>query len=561
MSMDKRVTSMKGKFVNLIRFGRGLMIACATVVSLIGQPLLAATDASLDERSIEQVIADNARMSRGQTLPPFGSNLFSGAFGQSAEDGINPGYEIVPGDKVAVRIWGATSFDSVLSVDHQGNIFIPSVGPVSVGGVRNSDLNDRVTSSVRTVFTDSVNVYTSLVTAQPVAVFVTGFVNKPGRYAGIPSSSVLYFLDSAGGVDSERGSYRSIEVLRNNEVIARTDLYAFLMEGRLPVLQFQDGDTIFVRSKADTISVDGEVRNRNRFEMSQEREYSGQDIMSLATPSTFATHVSVIGFRSGERFARYMALQDFSQFALSNGDRVTFKSDTAEDMIVVEIEGEFEGQSQYVIPKNTRIHDLLDYIRVDPQEAEYDAISIKRLSIAQRQKEALEESLNRIESAYFTANSQTNEEAAIRAQESQMISEFIKRAREVEPEGRLVLAKDESIRDVRLEMGDVITIPQRRESVMINGEVMVSQAILWDDGVSAEEYIQRSGGYTDQANTKQLLLIKQSGEVLRGDSFDVEAGDEIVVLPKVPVKSLQMASTIADILNKVAIAASVAIKL
>ena len=173
----------------------------------------------------------------------------------------------------------------------------------------------------------------------------------------------------------------------------------------------------------------------------------------------------------------------------------------------------------------------------------------------------MEESLNRIESAYFTANSQTNEEAAIRAQESQMISEFIKRAREVEPEGRLVLAKDESIRDVRLEMGDVITIPQRRESVMINGEVMVSQAILWDDGVSAEEYIQRSGGYTDQANTKQLLLIKQSGEVLRGDSFDVEAGDEIVVLPKVPVKSLQMASTIADILYKVAIAASVAIKL
>ena len=552
---------MKGKCVNLIRSGCGWMMGAALLVAGIGQPLVAATEDATNDRSIEQVIADNARIARGQTLPPFGSNLFSGAFGQSIEDGINPGYEVVPGDKVAVRIWGATSFDDMLTVDHQGNIFIPSVGPVAVGGVRNSALNDKVTSAVRTVFTDSVNVYTSLVTAQPVAVFVTGFVNKPGRYAGIPSSSVLYFLDSAGGVDSERGSYRTIEVLRDNKIIAETDLYAFLMEGRLPVLQFQDGDTIFVRSKADTISVDGEVRNRNRFEMVSDGEYRGKDIMAFATPSTFATHVSVIGFRTGQRFARYMAIGDFDEFPLSNGDRVTFKSDTAEDMIVVEIEGEFEGQSQYVIPKNTRIQELLDYIRVDPQEAEYDAISIKRMSIAERQKEALEDSLNRIESAYFTANSQTNEEAAIRAQESKMISEFIKRAREVEPEGRLVLAKDDAIRDVRLEMGDVITIPQRRESVMINGEVMVSQAILWDDGLSAKEYIRRSGGYTEQANTKELLLIKQSGEVLRGESFDVEPGDEIVVLPKVPVKSLQLASTIADILYKVAIAASVAIKL
>ncbi|MDO6460985.1 polysaccharide biosynthesis/export family protein [Granulosicoccaceae sp. 1_MG-2023] len=545
-----------------IRTGRLWMLAAALTVCAIGQPLsVAAQTEAGQEQSIEQVIAENARAARAQVLPPFGSNLFSGAFGQTAEDGINPGYEVAPGDKVAVRVWGATSFDDLLTVDHQGNIFIPSVGPVAVGGVRNSDLNARVTESVRTVFTDSVNVYTSLVTAQPVAVFVTGFVNKPGRYAGIPSSSVLYFLDSAGGVDSERGSYRSIQVLRNNRVIADTDLYAFLMEGQLPAIQFQDGDTVFVGSKSDTISVDGEVRNRNRFEMQAGKAYTGADIVRLATPSTFATHVSVIGFRNSERFARYMPLKDFDAFALRNGDRVTFKSDTSEDMIVVEIEGEFEGQSQYVIPKNTRIHELLNYIPVDPQEAEFEAISIKRMSIAKRQKEALEESLNRIESAYYTANSNTNEEAAIRAQESKMISEFIKRAREVEPEGRLVLAKDESIRDVRLEMGDVITIPQRRESVMVNGEVVVSQAILWDEGLSARDYIARSGGYSDQANKKELLLIKQSGEVFRGEDFAVQPGDEIIVLPKVPVKSLQLASTIADILYKVAIAASVAINL
>ncbi len=514
----------------------------------------------VETQSIETVLSENARSKKSGSLRPFASNLFNGAFKRSQEDGVNPNYTITPGDRIAVRIWGATTFDDLLTVDMQGNIFIPTVGPIKVGGVRNSQLNDTVTRSVRTVFTDNVSVYTSLNSAQPVAVFVTGYVKNPGRYAGIPSSSVLYFLDNAGGVDPERGSYRSIKIIRNNKAISGVDLYSFVMEGKLETLQFQDGDTIFVSSKARSVAVDGEVRNENRFEL-EEKNYSGKDIVQLAIPNTIATHVSILGFRNGERFARYMPVADFSDFPIGNGDKVTFRSDISEGMIVIEIEGEFEGQSQYVLPKNTRIMELLDYIKVDPNEAEYGSISIKRQSIAERQKAALNESLNRMESAYFTASSQTNEEASIRAQESKMISEFIKRARTVEPNGRLVLAKNDRVSDVRLEMGDIINIPQKKESVMVNGEVMVSQAVLWDKDLDMEDYIAKSGGFTEQANREFLLLVKQSGEVIRGEAHQIEPGDEIVVLPKVPVKSLQLASTIADILYKIAIAASVALNI
>ena len=142
-----------------------------------------------------------------------------------------------------------------------------------------------------------------------------------------------------------------------------------------------------------------------------------------------------------------------------------------------------------------------------------------------------------------------------------MISEFIKRARAVEPNGRLVLASKSKVQDVRLEMGDIISIPRRQESVMVNGEVMVSQAVLWGQDLDIAHYLNRSGGLTDQANTDAYLLVKQSGEVLKGKSFEIAAGDEIIVLPKVPVKNLQTASTISDILYKIAIAASVAIRL
>ncbi len=76
-------------------------------------------------------------------------------------------------------------------------------------------------------------VYVNLINSQPVAIFVTGFVLKPGRYAGGPTDSVLYYLDMAGGIDPERGSYRDVKILRNSKVLSALDLYPFILEGTI----------------------------------------------------------------------------------------------------------------------------------------------------------------------------------------------------------------------------------------------------------------------------------------------------------------------------------------
>jgi len=60
---------------------------------------------------------------------------------------------------------------------------------------------------------------------------------------------------------------------------------------------------------------------------------------------------------------------------------------------------------------------------------------------------------------------------------------------------------------------------------------------------------------------KRIVLVHANGEVSSGENPAVRAGDEIIVLPKVPVKNLQIASTIVDILYKIAVAASVAVRL
>ena len=191
--------------------------------------------------------------------PPFGFNLFTGGFRAEREDGLNPEYVIRPGDQIMLVVWGATSFDGTVVVDAQGNIFVPEIGPIRVEGVRNADLTPHIERAVRRVFTQNINIYSNVLSTTPVTVYVAGYVKNPGSYAGIATDSLLYFLDRAGGVDPKSGSYRIIRVLRDGKVMAQADLYDFLMNGKIPSIQFQDGDTIVVGPRGDTVSALGEI--------------------------------------------------------------------------------------------------------------------------------------------------------------------------------------------------------------------------------------------------------------------------------------------------------------
>lgn len=491
---------------------------------------------------------------------PFGANLFNGGFSNDREDGINPDYAISPGDLISVRIFGARNFNDDLVVDHQGNIFIPEIGPIPVRGVANRDLNRRVSDAVGATYKDTVQVYTSLNGSQPVAVFVTGFVTNPGRFSGIPSNSVLHFIDRAGGIDQERGSYREILIQRQGQTLDRFDLYDFLMHGRIPDVQFMDGDTILVKPRGGVVEAVGAIRNSARFEII-DQQMSGSDLIQAALLQSDVTHVGVAGVRNREPFSQYMPITEFSSFELHDGDQVSFRSDTKDKVIVVEVEGVFEGPSRYTVPPNTRLIDLLDHIAVNPELSDSRAISLRRQSIAGRQRAALQESLQRLESRFLTTTALTTDETSIRTTDAELIGQFVERARQIQPNGRLVVASNGKLANVLLQQGDVISIPSKSDSVLLSGEVLVSQALLHQSGLRARDYIKQSGGFAQQADTDRVIVVHANGEVTTGINPRVLPGDEIIVLPRVPVKNLQLASTIVDILYKVAVAASVAIRL
>lgn len=488
--------------------------------------------------------------------PPYGANLFAGGYETERSDGLNDNYLIAPGDKLNIWIWGAVNFSNVVTVDNQGNIFIPDVGPINVKNVAASKVNNLVTSHISEVFTNNVNVYVNLLTATPVSVYVTGPVIRPGQYAGQSSDSVLYFLKRAGGIDSDRGSYRHIKVLRQNRVIQQIDLYEFMQQGKMPKLSLKDQDVILVEPQGPMINVAGKVRNPFRFELKNSTAL-GSELIDYALPLAKVSHVGVIGDRSSGPFSVYMPYKDFDRIQLSDGDKVLFNDDMHAQVYDVQVMGSYRGPSYFTVRKETRLHDLLNHIPIDPNMADYGSIYIMRKSVAARQKEMLEDSLNRLERSVFTAPASSDGEASIRTKEAELVMRFVEKARKIQPLGKVVVSDKGVIANILLEQGDQIVIPNKTDLIQVGGEVMMPQAVVFNKSASLEDYVAWAGGFTDRANDKRIAVVHANGLMEFKDGGDVMPGDQILVMPKVDSKMMQSIKDITQVIYQVAVAANV----
>ncbi|MFB0823678.1 polysaccharide biosynthesis/export family protein [Chromobacterium violaceum] len=485
----------------------------------------------------------------------FGSQLFGGAFRHSTGIGFNPDYQISIGDRIAVRLWGAFMFDGQMVVDPQGNIFIPNVGPVTIAGTRNGDLNNLVANHVRRVYKANVNAYASLDIAQPVKVFVTGFVKQPGLYGGIAADSVLSYLDKAGGVDAERGSYVDITIRRGNTIRKQLNLYDFLLKGRLDLVQFSDGDVIVVGPRQHSFSVSGDVYNDNDFEFGQ-NHITVADALAVARPKPGATHVSIARRQGSEKTSEYYTLDKAGPLMLEDGDQLNVTADRYAGTIQVRVEGAHSGEHAIVLPYGATMADVLAKVRASSM-SQINAIQLFRKSVAERQKAMLALSLQKLQETAFSARSSTKEEADLRTREAELIERFVAKAGKVEPKGQVVL-NEKALQTTLLEDGDVIRIPEKTSVVMVHGDVLFPNAVSWQSGLNVEDYVEQVGGYNQSADKSRLILMKQNGEALPvSASAKVAAGDEVMVMPKIDSKNIEVTRGITQILYQIAVAAKI----
>jgi protein involved in polysaccharide export with SLBB domain len=490
----------------------------------------------------------------------FGAKLFAGSFAAQGAAQFNPDYLVAPGDRIQLRLWGGFNFDSVLPVDPRGNIFLPHVGPLRVAGARNEDLQRIVDSAVRQVFRSNVNSYASLAAAQPVRVFVTGQVGRPGLYNGTSMDSLLHYLDMAGGIDTERGSFLSVQVKRGDAVRAEVSLYDFLLQGKLPLVQLGDGDVILVGPRQNVVKVSGLAENAKRFEFRGQALSIGQ-LAELAKPLAQATHVRVVRNTGTVRNVDYYTLADGRAVAVANGDEVEFTADKKPGTITVRVEGEHQSAQEYVLPYGTRMSGLIGRIEFS-ERSDVPSIQLYRQSVRERQKVSLQASMKSLESTVLTARSGTSDEARLRKDEAELILQWVERAKKIEPSGQVLIGQGAGRDALLLENGDVIKVPTRDGLVLVSGEVLFPNAIAFDPALRVGDYIGRAGGYTQNAENSRVVVAHRDGSFADGAKDpQLRAGDDVLVLPKVDVKSRQIWKDLTQIIYQIAVSAKVVLGL
>ncbi len=570
-------TLLKFLFIYLLLFSFGYSIDPSTISANIPQISTQAqnntetisakpTDmTTTDDQTLNPQNAPYSIQNSAITKVVFGFHLFNWNFTQASQFLYNPDYKIAIGDKINFRMWGAVEFHQELMVDSQGNIFIPAVGAVNLLGVRNGDLVKVLKSSIAKIYKNNVFVYADMNVYQNVSIFVTGNVNKPGLYQGLSSDSIVQYLDKAGGINLEYGSFRDIEILRDNKPVLKVDLYNFLLNGKVQLFPFRTGDVILVKNLQEYVSVKGEVQKPYRFELKDDIK-TLEDIAIISGAKPIVTNAIVRSYLPNNilDIISYNKNQ-FQNVLLKTGDEIEFRPDYNSKNISVSIEGEHDGLHSLIIKKGTTLKELIRLIKVNKQ-SNIEAIQVFRKSVANSQKQLIESQLKELETLALTSSSITTQESAVRSSQANMILEFIQRAKNIQPKGQIVLDSQEAYATTILEEGDIINIPTKNNLVLVQGEVAIPGAFIYEPNKNLQYYIKLAGDFTERANKKRILLIRANGKAERyngswyalSSAPGLNPGDSLLVLPAIETgRNLQITSILTQILYQIAIATKV----
>jgi hypothetical protein len=327
----------------------------------------------------------------------------------------------------------------------------------------------------------------------------------------------------------------------------------------MEAVQVQDGDTIVVSGRHNAVRVTGDVFNSYGFEF-EGQQISAKEVLQLAQPRPTATHVSIVHKVGTRQYSEYYPIEEVGNVYLRAGDELSVVTDRRVSTILVRVDGAIDSSRVLTMPSGSTLEDALAEVTPKP-EANMEAIQLFRPSVAARQKQMLEVSLRVLERSALTSRSLTSEEAALRGREAAQVLQFIDRARQVQPRGQVVLAGRESVMQTLLEDGDVLVVPERSTIVMVHGEVTHPTALAYDSRSTVADYVELAGGIIQRKSDARILLLRQDGTFVESTRARPMPGDEIIVVPTVGSKTLEVARGISQILFQIAVVARVALDL
>jgi protein involved in polysaccharide export with SLBB domain len=305
-----------------------------------------------------------------ESLKPkvFGSELFRNAnltFEPNLRMATPRSYVIGPDDELLIDLTGDNEANYNLKVSPDGTIRLQYVGIVSVAGLS----IEQATSKIRAVMsktypglrTGRTSVAINLGNIRGIKIILTGEVVKPGTYT-LPSLATVFNALYASGGPSENGSFRKIQVIRNNRVVSTIDAYDFLINGiQKGNIRLQDQDVIHIPVYETRVEVVGEVKRSALFEVL--RGENIQNVLDFAGGfgmQAYTAKIKVLQNTEKERRITDVAASEFSTYRPKNGDKYLIESILDRFENRVEINGAVFRPGQYELESGLTLRGLIN---------------------------------------------------------------------------------------------------------------------------------------------------------------------------------------------------------
>lgn len=421
----------------------------------------------------------------------FGSELFNQSEESSLEFGSDiyniatpVNYELGPGDLVQLIVFGQQEYTDELEVSREGVINVESVGLIKVGGLTIEaalvKLKSAMSRAYPTLLSGTSKLSLTLSEIRTIHVTIIG-ANKSGTL-DIPSLYSVYGALSKAGGPTNMGSFRNIELVRNNKVVKKIDLYKLLAKGdQTDNVHLKDNDVIRIPAYQNRIELSGQIKRPGLYEVQDNESFA--DILAFAggfDDTAYTASVKVVRKNDREREVKDLNSNAFHQFKPTTGDQFIVSRILERFNNRIKVTGSVFRPDMYEFYPGMKVVDLI----AKADGTTEDAFLERALLV--RQKEDM-----------------TREVKSIN----------LLKALQKDPNHNLELRKeDELLVSSILDLKDSLKIT-------LQGEVHLPGEYHFIDGITLKSLILQAGGFTDasSANIEVAHLI----------SRDVVADDDL----------------------------------
>ena len=489
-------------------------------------------------------------------------------------------YILGPGDELTVSYYGANEDSITGFIQRDGTFNLPLLGPVNLVGFTFSEAQEHLKKRIKEEL-DELSIAGSVDTEisinlnrlRSITVYVLGEAYKPGSYTLSALSTITNTLFLSGGVN-KLGSLRNIQIKREGKLVATYDLYDLLIKGDTTTdIRLQDGDTIFIPFIKNKVTLGGAFKRPHLYELLDGETL--EDVISFA--GGFNSEVgfnpeielSTINRVSNKReISKVVYNENAKNRKILNGDGLTVPEISGLKPSTIELTGEFKNPGVYSIGEGDTVLDIVSKAGGYTNSAFVEGGVFLRKEVAKIEEEGFKRTADNLEELLFNVV----QDGSIDVTEFTFlpIITVIKRLREIEPIGRVVMSLDtldlktDPYSNFEVRHGDSIYVPKRPSSVSVVGEVLAATSIQFYPEKKVSDYIGAAGGLNSQADRDAIYIIGPDGQAelyekkyLRNSNIELIPGSTIVVSrDSRPWDAINMAQILTPIFANLAISAA-----